>query len=72
MEEAKIKARQVLTNLYENFRDAGKAEFTDLAKQYDTMLDGAIEVYEATFNEYVYRGTGFGLHYEAKVGYEEV
>ena len=66
MEEMKIKAREVLTDLYEHFRDASKAEFAEMAKQYDTELDGAIEVYEALFNEYVYRGTGFGLRYEVK------
>ena len=66
MENAKIKAREVLTNLYDNFRDASKAEFTEMARQYDAELDGAIELYEAVFNEYVYRGTGFGLRYEEK------
>ena len=66
MEDAKIQSREVLTNLYENFRDASKAEFKELARQYDAELDGAIELYEALFGEYVYRGTGFGLRYEAK------
>ena len=66
MDELKRKAREVLTDLYENFRNADKAEFDELRKQYDTELDGAIEVYEALFNEYVYRGTGLGLRYEVK------
>lgn len=66
MDEAKARARETLADIYQNYVDAREANIEYLG--YYNELMGAIDLYEATFEETVYYmgGAKTGLRYEEK------
>ena len=66
MDEIKARARQALEDLILNARDAKTIDDEFFIDNYNKLL-GAVDVYEAAFNEIVY----FDLYGETATRYEE-